>query len=113
MDLRRYPSASASLYKAAGTPVTAAWRGVKSLALGLFPWLLDVYEKVVRALRKAIPFVGGFLWGAVMAAGASIAVGSVTLARPVFESLINPRYGGSRVSGPIIWLGRQLSAKLI
>jgi hypothetical protein len=80
------------LYKSIDTPVRAALRGLRQIALDFFPWLVDVARFVRRVLAKAIPFLGGLGWGFVKTEGLGIGLGAALLAAPIFKSVVAVDY---------------------
>ncbi|MFH1724242.1 MAG: hypothetical protein ABII00_06425 [Elusimicrobiota bacterium] len=80
------------LYKAAAVPARAAFLGLKQIVLEFFPWLADFFSFLNRFVRNFLSFAGGFVVGVARTGGAGIALGSVTLGRPVFNLVVAPGY---------------------
>lgn len=83
---------------AAGVPVTAAWKGlVVLLTSGLIRRILTGIKNV---LRYGIPFIAGFVWGALTGLVRTAVGGAIALGAPVLRSVVvadgeNPyRYAG-------------------
>jgi len=84
--------AAGLVYQLVDTPVRAALRGLKRVIVGFFPWVQGVLNFLGRVIRKAIPFILGFLWGGIRAGGFGIAVGFMNFARPVFMNVVDVEY---------------------
>lgn len=97
-------------YKAIETPVLAAFRGLKQVALDFFPWLADVLRFVRRVLARFFPFVGGLIWGAVRAEGLGLAVGAFGLGAPFVRYVVGVDYSAKSLPGWVFARLIQLAA---
>ncbi len=92
-------------WRVIGTPILAALRGAKEVAIGFFPWLARLFRFLGNVLRNFVPFVGGFLWGAVRGLFIGGAAGAVVLAGPVFRDVVAAKYEPQTLPG---WVAYRL-----
>ncbi|MDX6771036.1 MAG: hypothetical protein SF051_16010 [Elusimicrobiota bacterium] len=92
-------------WRVIGTPILAALRGAKEVAVGFFPWLARLFRFLGNVLRNFLPFLGGFLWGAVRGLFYGGAAGAVVLAGPVFRDVVAAQYAPRTLPG---WVAYRL-----
>lgn len=92
-------------WRVIGTPILAALRGAKEVAIGFFPWLARLFSILAKVLRNFLPFFGGFVWGAVRGLFYGGAAGAVVLAGPVFRDVVAAPYEPRTLPG---WVAYRL-----
>lgn len=92
-------------WRVIGTPILAAVRGAREVAVGFFPWLARVFRFLSRVIRNIIPFAGGYLWGTLRGLFMAGVVGAVVLAAPVFRDAVAAKYAPQTLPG---WVGYRL-----